>query len=220
MKGWHLARFETDRPELKNVPHPKNCDTIKHSYLQKCHWPSASIARASMIKADSEKEVLDALCHAFEMEAEKIELYSEVSAKLEELQALSLQVIIDREVKDELQHARRLANRIKTLGGALPSIEQLARTQHLKRSSSASEDVFTMIRNIISAEETAIRYYRHLVTISEENDAETHSLAVELFKDENRHRGEIEGFVGGKPTKASPTKNRVRIGAFEQEKVA
>ena len=69
-----------------------------------------------MTKTDKNEEIIEALCHAFEMEVEKIENYLAASVNLDGLRAISLRVILEREVEDELEHARKLSGANQSLG--------------------------------------------------------------------------------------------------------
>ena len=169
---------------------------------------------------DKDKEVIDALCRAFEMEVEKVESYLEASANAEGMQALSLRVILEREVEDELQHARRLGERIKALGGTVPGSQQLKDSQNLTQTPADSSDVFSIIGGVIAAEEAAIEHYRNLVEITEGHDRLTCTLATELLKDEERHRQEFKGFVWGKTTEKPKRRVPAKEPVFQHACVA
>ena len=150
-----------------------------------------------MTADDKNEEVINALCHAFEMEVEKIENYLAASVNLDGLRALSLRVVLEREVEEELQHARKLADRIKTLGGTVPGSQQLKRTQSLFQPPADSTDEISVIRGVIAAEDAAILHYQSIIELTAGIDHATQNLAISLLADEERHRREFEGFLWG-----------------------
>ena len=172
-----------------------------------------------MIKIENNKAVLKALCHAFEMEAEKIESYLAISENLGQSDP-SLRETLEREVDEELEHACKLADRIKSLGGTVPSRARLKNSQHLPQLLINSSDVSTIIEGAVATEEVAISHYQHIGQLAKNQDTLTYKLAVELQADEERHRREFEGFLWGKSIENTSSKSSDRALAFEQSKVA
>lgn len=150
-----------------------------------------------MTKDEKNKEVINALCHAYEMEIETVENYLAASVNLDGLRALSLREILEHETEDELKHARKLAGRIKALGGTVPGSMQMERGQRFLQPPTESTDLVSVIRGVIAAEEAAILHYRNIIEMTEGTDHPTQDLAIELLTDEEEHRREFAGFLRG-----------------------
>ena len=172
-----------------------------------------------MMNTKKNKEVVEALCHAFEMEAEKIEGYLAISANLKGADT-SLQETLEREVDEELQHAGNLAAQIKKLGGTVPGRLKLRASQRFPQLAVDSSDVLVIIKGAIAVEEAAILQYKHIASLTKKSDSSTYELAMKHQADEERHRREFEGFLWGMSTDSSSDELELRAGAFGGARVA
>ena len=173
-----------------------------------------------MSKNNNNDEVVEALCHAFEMEVEKVENYLAASVNLDGLRATSLRVILEREVEDELEHARRLADRIKVLGGTVPGSMQMKRAQRLLQPPADSTDIVSVIRGILAVEEASIEHYNHIIELTEGRDHPTQALAIELLADEEQHHRNFAGFLWGLHPEGANSQSPGKDLDFEHSKVA
>jgi bacterioferritin len=56
-------------------------------------------------------------------------------------------------------------------------------------------DLGTVIRGVLDAENDAIATYQKLIDASDGEDYATQDLAIEILRDEERHRSLFEGFL-------------------------
>jgi len=99
------------------------------------------------------------------------------------------------DVPTELGHAQLIANRIKTIGGVVPSSLQLTMEQTAMQSPEDSTDIETVIRGVIAAEESAIAQYKKIIALASGLDPATEDLAITALGDEEEHRREFRGFL-------------------------
>ena len=96
---------------------------------------------------------------------------------------------------EELGHAKKLAHRIKQLGGQPPGSLDLRRTQKSLQPPKDSTDLRSVIVGVIEAEEGAIATYQKIIKACDGLDYVTQDLAVEILADEEEHRCLFAGFL-------------------------
>ena len=107
----------------------------------------------------------------------------------------------EREAKEELEHARKLAQRILELGGdpAVPPAQWEAGANApwtAPRPNRADAD--GMLQDQLKAEANAIEAYHRLARMTFGKDPVTYQLATELLADELRHEESLENLLGGR----------------------
>lgn len=151
----------------------------------------------SRTDAATRAEVIELLTDAYLMELETVMNYLAASTNLDGLHGRQVAELLSGEVGDELGHARRLAERIKELGGTVPGSEQFAAEQGTLQPPADSTNVAAVIEGVIDAEGAAITAYSELARIVDGTDYVTHDLAVEVLADEERHQRLFEGMLQG-----------------------
>lgn len=140
-------------------------------------------------------QVIDLLREAYTDELETVMNYLANSIVLDGVHAEGIKESLDLDVDEELDHARRLGQRLKQLDARPPASGEFEAGQKGLQPPEDSTDILTVIDGVIEAEDDAISTYRSLINAAEEaDDPVTEDLAVELLSDEEAHRAEFRGF--------------------------
>lgn len=146
--------------------------------------------------ADSDKQkIIELLQKAYNDEIETVMNYIANSVNLDGLRGHEVGEALENDIEEELGHARKLANRIKVIGGLVPGSEAFKAGQKGLQPPADTTDVETIIKGVIDAEEDAISTYTELIEACEGVDYPTQDLAITLLSDEEEHRREFLGFL-------------------------
>jgi bacterioferritin len=145
--------------------------------------------------AVTHKQILDALCKAYNMELETVANYLANSINLDGVRADFIKQALAVDIQGELGHATQLGNRIKQLGGIVPGSIALKMTQKSLQPREDTTDVVDVIRGVLEAEEEAINHYRALIKLTDGEDYVTQDLAIKLLADEEGHRQQFQGYL-------------------------
>jgi bacterioferritin len=148
-----------------------------------------------MTANDRNEAIIDALSKAYNMELETVMNYIANSTNLDGVRAKHIKDELAADVPTELGHAQLIANRIKTIGGVVPSSLQLTLEQKSLQSPEDSTDIETVIKGVIAAEEAAIAQYKKIIGLANGFDPATEDLAITALADEEEHRREFVGFL-------------------------
>ncbi len=145
--------------------------------------------------AATRDEVIAALRKAYMMEVETVINYLANSLHLEGVRAEAIKSSLAADINEELNHARRLGNRIKQLGGSIPGSRDLKFTQDPLQPPKDPTDVVGVIRGVLAAEDDAINHYQAIIRMTEGDDYVTQELAISNLADEDAHRQQFEGYL-------------------------
>ena len=147
-------------------------------------------------KSDQKQHTVQLLQKAYRMEVETVMNYLANSVYLDGMQAEEVKRALSADVTEELGHARRLAQRLKQIGGRIPGSLELKFDQESLRPPQATTDVKSVINGVIEAENSAIEHYRDIIHHAESNDDPvTADLATQILADEEEHLRLFEGFL-------------------------
>jgi bacterioferritin len=141
------------------------------------------------------EEIVKELVTAYGMELETVLNYIANSTNLDGIHAEEVRNALKDDVKAEVGHAQRLAQRIKILGGIVPGSRSLKMNQDALQPSAETTDVETVIRGVIAAEDAACEQYNKLINMCDGVDYVTQDLCIELLGDEEEHRREFVGYL-------------------------
>lgn len=144
---------------------------------------------------DTTPRIIEALKEAYNAELETVTNYLAASINLDGVRAKQIAGALDADINEELNHARLLAARIKTIGGGVPGSQALKMTQASLQPPADSTDVIAVIKGVIEAEEGAIAVYKRIIELSDGEDYPTQDLAITLMADEQSHLREFRGFL-------------------------
>lgn len=144
---------------------------------------------------ESKQQTIQMLQKAYRMELETVMNYLANSVYLDGMSAEEVKRALSSDVTEELGHARRLAQRLKQLGGRIPGSLELKFDQESLRPPQKTTDVESVINGVIEAELSAIEHYRDMIHQAESgDDPVTADLAIQLLADEEEHLALFQGF--------------------------
>jgi bacterioferritin len=145
--------------------------------------------------AEARERVVELLAKAYWMEMETVMSYIAASVNLDGVRAQEIKESLAEDVKEELGHAQRFAERIKELYGVVPGSEEFVAEQSFLQPPAEQTDIVHVIRGVIKAETGAIEHYTRLVEETEGVDPVTQDMVIEILRDEQGHRRLFEGFL-------------------------
>lgn len=158
---------------------------VKHEQLKK----------QDTLGEEDRTQIIAALQKAYNMEVETVANYLANSIHLDGMLAQEIKESLAGDVGEELSHAKRIATRIKILGGEIPGSQALKMEQTTLQPPESTVDLEKVIRGVIDAENGAIDQYQKIIEMTDEIDPVTQDLCVELKGDEEEHRREFVGFL-------------------------
>jgi bacterioferritin len=144
---------------------------------------------------DTRDRVIELLTKAYWMEIETVMSYLSAAVNLDGIRAQEIKESLNKEVEDELGHARQFADRIKELYGVVPGSEAFAAEQHFLQPPEHQTDTVHVIRGVIKAETGAIEHYTRIVEETDQVDPVTQDMVIAILRDEQSHRRLFEGFL-------------------------
>lgn len=159
------------------------------------HAPSAGHAPRSRIKDEDRQQIIDLLIVSYGMELETVCNYLANSIHLDGIRAKEIKDSLAAEVPAELEHARKVAQRIHTLHGRVPGSQELRMAQQTLQPPANSFDIRTIIQGVIDAEVAAIDQYQRIIEFTAEVDMVTQELCIQLKGDEEEHLRLFEGYL-------------------------
>lgn len=145
--------------------------------------------------SDRNQEIIDELQVAYWMEMETVMNFLSNSINLDGVRAEEIKKSLDADIIEELNHARSLASRIKTLSGIVPGSKSFTARQDSLQPPTKLTDVVHVIKGVIEAENGAIEQYNKLIQLCDGVDYVTQDLCIQALGDEEQHRREFQGFL-------------------------
>lgn len=144
---------------------------------------------------DKTKDIIAELKKSYAIELETIQNYLANSVDLDGDGAEEVKKSLEEEIALKLKHGRRLAKRIKVLGGRVPGSLELPRDQNLLQPPLDNTDVMAVIEGVIGMKEAAISQYQKIINLTDGLDYVTQDLVIDLLSDEQEHRRLFLGFL-------------------------
>lgn len=144
---------------------------------------------------DKTIQIVAELTTAYWMEIETVMNYIANSVHLDGVRAEEIKKSLAADVTEEIGHAQRLADRIKTIGGALQGSLQFSPGQKTLQPPADSTDVVAVIKGVIDAEDAACEQYNKIIKLCDGVDYVTQDMCIALLADEQQHRREFRGFL-------------------------
>ncbi|MGH2451041.1 MAG: ferritin-like domain-containing protein [Candidatus Limnocylindria bacterium] len=117
------------------------------------------------------------------------------SANLDGIRAREIHEVLERDVEEELGHARAFARRIKELYGTPPGSQEFAAEQSFLQPAQDGADVVAVIKGVIEAEAGAIAHYNRIVEETDGIDWTTQEMVIEILGDEEGHLRRFERYL-------------------------
>jgi bacterioferritin len=140
-------------------------------------------------------QIIDALKRAYTMEVETVINYLAISLHLEGVRAEAIKQALSADIQEELTHAQQFGNRIKQLGGVVPGSLAMEFSEKHLQPPTDSTDVVAVIKGVIAAEEEAIKHYKAMIKLTQDDDFVTEDLARNVLAQEEAHRQQFEGYL-------------------------
>ncbi len=141
------------------------------------------------------QKIVAELTVAYFMELETVMNYIANSVHLDGVRAEEIKKSLAADVTAEIGHAQQLADRIKTIGGAIPGSRAFEAGQTTLQPPADSTDVVTVIKGVIDAENAACEQYGKIIKLCDGIDYVTQDMCIALLADEEQHRREFRGFL-------------------------
>ena len=153
------------------------------------------LKKQSTLDESTRKKIVAELQKSYNMEVETVANYLANSIYLDGMLAMEVKESLAADVTEELDHAKRLAVRLKVLGGDIPGSQALKMEQSSLQPPKDSVDAVSVIKGVIEAEEGAIDQYQKIIEMTDAVDPVTQDLCTELKGDEEEHRRQFVGFM-------------------------
>jgi bacterioferritin len=145
-------------------------------------------------KAEREK-LLGMLTRAYWMEIETVMSYLANSINPDGVRAREVVEHLEKEIQEELGHAKQFGDRIKELYGVVPGSMEFAPEQKYLQPPDQQTDVVHIIKGVIEAEKGAIEHYSKVVEFCDDVDLVTQDMVIDILRDEQGHLRLFEGFL-------------------------
>jgi bacterioferritin len=146
-------------------------------------------------KADDRAELIQMLTKAYWMELETVMSYIANSINPDGVRAQEIIESLDKDVQEELGHARQFGARIKELYGVVPGSLDFTAEQSYLQPPDEQTDIVHVIKGVIEAESGAIEHYNGIIEWCEGKDPVTQDMVIAILRDEEGHRRLFEGFL-------------------------
>jgi bacterioferritin len=146
-------------------------------------------------KTEKREEIIELLKTAYWMEIESVMSYLASSVNPDGVRAQEIREALEADVEEELDHARRFANRIKELYGVVPGSLEFRAEQSSLQPPEEQTDIVHVIKGVVEAETGAIEHYNRIIEATDGIDWVTQDMAIDVLRDEEGHRRLFEGFL-------------------------
>ena len=141
------------------------------------------------------EHIRDLLTRAYWMEMETVMSYMAASINPDGLRAREIVESLEKDIDEELGHARRFATRIKELYGVVPGSRAFTAEQSYLQPPEHQTDLAHVVRGVIEAETGAIEHYTSIIEETDEVDPVTQDMVIDILRDEQGHRRLFEGYL-------------------------
>ncbi len=140
-------------------------------------------------------QIVGMLERAYWMEIETVMSYIANSVNPDGVRAQEIKESLEKDIQEELGHAKLFAERIKELYGVVPGSEKFRADQSYLQPPEQQTDVVHVVKGVIAAERGAIEHYSRIVAETEGVDPVTQDMTINVLHDEQGHLRLFEGFL-------------------------
>jgi bacterioferritin len=144
---------------------------------------------------DDREQLVELLTRAYWMEVETVMSYLANSINPEGVRAQEIIESLEKDIEEELGHARKYGQRIKELYGVVPGSLDFQAEQSYLQPPDDQVDIVHVIQGVIEAETGAIEHYNRIIEFTEGRDPVTQDMVIQILSDEEGHRRLFEGFL-------------------------
>ena len=146
-------------------------------------------------KAQQREELVELLKRAYWMEIETVMSYIANSVNPDGVRAQEIVESLEKDIGEELGHARMFAARIKELYGVVPGSTEFESEQTYLQPPEHQTDITHVIKGVIEAETGAIEHYNRIIQETDQVDPVTQDMVIDILRDEEGHRRLFEGYL-------------------------
>jgi len=140
-------------------------------------------------------EIVELLTKAYWMEIETVMNYIANSTNPDGVHGREIAEALQKDVDEELGHARQFATRIKELYGVVPGSMDFKAEQKPLQPPVSQTDSVHVIQGVIEAERGAIEHYNQVIDVCDGVDWATQDMVIDILRDEQGHLRLFEGFL-------------------------
>jgi len=140
-------------------------------------------------------ELIKLLQQAYWMEIETVMNYLSNSINPDGVRAKEIAEHLEKDIEEELGHARAFGERIKELWGIVPASLDFKAVQTYLQPPNRQTDIVHVIKGVIEAEKGAIEHYNRIVEFCDDVDLVTQDMVIGILHDEEGHLRLFEGFL-------------------------
>jgi bacterioferritin len=144
---------------------------------------------------EEREQLIEMLTKAYWMEIETVMSYIANSTNPDGVRAQEIIESLEKDVLEELTHARQFGTRIKELYGVVPGSLDFTAEQAFLQPPEEQTDIVHVIKGVIEAESGAIEHYNQVIEFCEGKDPVTQDMVIAILRDEEGHRRLFEGFL-------------------------
>ena len=144
---------------------------------------------------DDREQLVELLTRAYWMEVETVMSYLANSINPEGVRAQEIIESLEKDIEEELGHARKYGQRIKELYGVVPGSLDFQAEQSYLQPPDDQVDIVHVIQGVIEAEAGAIEHYSRIIEFTDGIDPVTQDMVIQILSDEEGHRRLFEGFL-------------------------
>ena len=156
---------------------------------------NASEGVLSDARAPQREELVELLKKAYWMEIETVMNYITNSINPDGVRAQEIIESLEKDIEEELGHARKYGQRIKELYGVVPGSLDFQAEQSYLQPPDDQVDIVHVIQGVIEAETGAIEHYNRIIDFCEGRDPVTQDMLIAILHDEQGHKRLFEGFL-------------------------
>jgi bacterioferritin len=146
-------------------------------------------------QTDKREEIIALLQKAYWMEIETVMSYIANSVNPDGIRAQEVKESLEKDIDEELGHAKLFAERIKELYGTVPGSLEFSAEQSFLQPPDRATDIVSLIKGVIEAEAGAIEHYTRIVEVTDQVDPVTQDMVIDILHDEQGHKRLFEGFL-------------------------
>ncbi len=144
--------------------------------------------------AAKREELNGLLVRAYWMELETVMSYLCNSINPDGIRAQEIIESLEKDIQEELGHARQFGQRIKELYGVVPGSMDFTPAQKFLQPPTQQTNIVHVIDGVIEAETGAIEHYNRIIEFCDGLDWVTQDMVIAILHDEEGHRRLFEGF--------------------------
>jgi bacterioferritin len=141
------------------------------------------------------EQLIGLLTTAYWMEIETVMSYLANSINPDGVRAQEIIESLEKDIEEELGHARQFGARIKELYGVVPGSLEFSAEQSYLQPPEHQTDIVHVIKGVIEAETGAIEHYNRIIEFTDGLDWVTQDMVIEILHDEEGHRRLFEGYL-------------------------